>query len=63
MTLVIESIVQAVSFVEMKMNWLAVNSITDWLLKQSVVGTFQSVNGQSYLYRSSEEAKNITSDP
>ena len=43
------------------MNWVAVNLITVWLLKQPVVGTFQSVDGQSYLYRSSEEEKNLCS--
>lgn len=41
------------------MNWLDVNLITDWQLKQSVVGTFHSVNGKSYLYHQAEEEKNL----
>lgn len=43
------------------MNLLAMNPITDWLLKQSVVGTFQSVDGKSYLYCLSDEEKNLCS--
>lgn len=43
------------------MNWLDVNLITDWQLKQSVVGAFHSVNEKSYLYHQAEEEKNLCS--